>query len=146
MKPILGAIAVVIHESHVLLVQRAKAPDVGKWSYPGGGVELGETALDAALRELHEETTIIGAAPEYFTNVDVIARDDHGQVAHHFLLAVVHCNYVSGQPIAGDDAADARWVPLAQVAQLDTSASVTTVLEQALTLKHRKMDLDPSPY
>ncbi|PUB17583.1 NUDIX hydrolase [Yoonia sediminilitoris] len=146
MKPVLGVIAVVIRDSHVLLVQRGKEPNAGKWGFPGGHVELGETALAGALRELHEETTVVGTSPAYLTNVDVIQRDAQGDIQYHFLLAAVCCDYVSGTPLARDDAADARWVPLGQVGALDITENLELVLEQAITLKQRKMDLDPSSY
>lgn len=146
MKPVLGVIAVVIHDNHVLLVQRSKEPNAGQWGFPGGHVEWGETALAGALRELYEETTIVATSPRYLTNVDVIDRDGHGNIRYHFLLAAVCCEFVSGTPVAQDDAADARWVPLGQVDALDLTDRVETVLEQALALKPRKMDLDPSPY
>ena len=70
-RPLLGAIAVVVQDGHVLLARRRKEPDAGLWGYPGGHVELGETALAAAARELLEETgvtadkvTLIAEAPE----------------------------------------------------------------------------------
>ena len=57
-RPKLGAIAVVVRNDHVLLARRGKEPDAGLWGFPGGHVELGETALQAAVRELREETGV----------------------------------------------------------------------------------------
>jgi mutator protein MutT len=108
-KPKLGAIAVVVRDGHVLLVERAKAPNAGTWGFPGGHVEWGETALEAAVRELFEETGVTASSPRYLTNLDVMAQDEAGAVQHHYLLAVVLCDYVSGEPVAADDASDARW-------------------------------------
>ena len=71
-RPKLGALAVVVRGKDVLLVQRAKEPDLGLWGYPGGHFEFGETALVAAVRELHEETGVIAEAHSYLTQVDVI--------------------------------------------------------------------------
>ena len=65
LRPILGAIAVVYHRGEVLLIQRKTAPNAGWWGFPGGHVELGETAMEAARRELLEETgvaVVFGAA------------------------------------------------------------------------------------
>lgn len=116
-RPVLGAIAVVIHDGHALLVKRGKAPALGYWGFPGGHVELGETALAAALRELREETGVHAANPQYLTNVDVLRRDSSGAIAGHYLLAAVLCDYGSGTPRAGDDAAAAEWVPLNEIAE-----------------------------
>jgi len=108
--PKLGALAIVVRGAQVLLVQRSKHPDAGLWGFPGGHVELGETALEAAARELLEETSVIAQPRAYLDNVDVIERDADGQVRFHYLLAGVICDYISGTPAAGDDALDAAWV------------------------------------
>lgn len=128
-RPTLGAIAVVHHHGQFLLVQRRKAPNAGTWGFPGGHVELGETALDAAARELAEETGVIGTPLQYLTNVDAITRDRHGGVAFHFLLAVVVCRYESGTPIAADDADDAAWFTPAQAAKLNQSPNVQQIID-----------------
>ena len=130
-KPTLGAIAVVIRDGKTLLVQRKRPPAGGQWGFPGGHVELGETALEAARRELLEETGVRAEPLEYLTNVDVILRGDDGQVARHYLLAVVLCDYQDGEPIAADDAADARWVRFDDVPKLDITDRVEAVLSLA---------------
>ncbi|WP_299151512.1 NUDIX hydrolase [uncultured Tateyamaria sp.] len=113
--PKLAALAVVIWDGMVLLVKRRNEPDAGLWGFPGGHVDLGETAMDAAIRELREETTIVARPVRYLTNVDVIESDDTGVVKFHFLLAAVLCEYVCGEPIAQDDVSEARWWPVADV-------------------------------
>lgn len=132
--PKLGAIAVVVRGAEVLLVQRGKAPDIGTWGFPGGHVELGETALDAAIRELWEETSVQATAQAYLTNVDVIRHDSDGSVASHYLLAAVICDYVAGTPTAGDDARDARWIVCEDLraGHYQLSPQVLDVMELAL--------------
>lgn len=132
--PKLAALAVVIRDNHVLMVRRRNEPDAGLWGFPGGHVELGEPTLDAAVRELHEETGVTGRAVDYLTNIDVILRDDSGAVQFHFLLAAVLCAYVSGVPVANDDVSDARWVPVTDVLtqQLATSEHVDSVVTKAM--------------
>ncbi|MDP5360215.1 MAG: NUDIX domain-containing protein, partial [Paracoccaceae bacterium] len=100
MQPKLGAIAVVLHEGRFLLVKRKKEPNAGTWGFAGGHVELGETALEAAARELAEETSVIAQPERYLTNIDVITRDAAGAIQYHFLLTVVECVYISGTPVA----------------------------------------------
>ena len=119
MTPKVAAIAVVLDDDRVLLVRRKKEPDAGLWGYPGGHVDLGETALNAAARELREETGVIATPVSYLTNLDIITRDDTGAVQHHFLLAAVLCSFESGTPVAADDVSDARWF---HVDLLDTVA------------------------
>ena len=130
-RPKLGAIAVVLREGHALLVQRGKAPGKGLWGFPGGHVEPGETGLAAAARELLEETGVTATPLRYITNADVLIRDDAGQLTHHYLLAAVLCDYISGTPVAADDAADARWVPLDRIEELPLTERVMDVLEAA---------------
>lgn len=119
-RPVLGAIAVVSHridgQDHVILVQRGKAPNAGWWGFPGGHVELGETALEAAARELLEETGVQARPVEYLTNIDVIARDADGAAQQQYLLCVVLCEYLHGTPAPEDDAEQAEWIPVAEIA------------------------------
>lgn len=133
MFPRVAALAVTLDGDRVLLVQRRNPPDAGLWGFPGGHVEPGETALDAAARELAEETGVTARPLAYLDNIDVIERDEQGALRFHFLLAAVICDYVAGQPVAADDALAAEWVPLAEV--LDgarpCSASVADVLRKA---------------
>lgn len=134
LRPTLGAIAVVLKRDSVLLVQRRNPPDAGLWGFPGGHVELGETALDAAARELSEETGVTAQPVGYLTNIDVLSRDAQGNINAHFLLAVVMCEYVSGAPVAADDVQEAAWVHFDQVRQrgLPMSNRVADVLDLAL--------------
>lgn len=127
--PKVGAIAVVYHDGQFLLVQRGKDPGRGLWGFPGGHVELGETGLDAALRELQEETGVMADTPRYLTNVDAIARALDGRVSYQYLIAAVACRYVSGEPVAADDAAAAEWVDASEVlaGTRDMSADVVRV-------------------
>src|SRR3712207_5130849 len=107
--PIPAAIAVVIHEGRTLLVRRANPPDAGLWGFPGGKIEFGETVKAAATRELLEETGIRGEAQDIITTLDVLVPDPSGEVRQHYILIAVRCRWVSGLPIAGDDAMEARW-------------------------------------
>ncbi|MCQ0093409.1 NUDIX domain-containing protein [Roseovarius sp. M141] len=135
--PKLAALAVVMRENRVLLVKRKNEPDAGLWGFPGGHVDLGETALAAAARELREETGVVGRPTRYLTNIDVIIHDGCGGVRFHFLLAAVLCEYASGEPAAADDVSDAAWVPVSDVLQRQIACSehVDDVIRTA-TLSH----------
>lgn len=105
----LPAVGVVcIRDGEVLLIRRAKPPRKGEWSLPGGRIEHGERAVDAALRELREET---GVEAEIVGLIDVIDGLFPGR---HYVLIDYVARWVSGEPVADDDAADARFLPLAE--------------------------------
>lgn len=126
-RPIAATIAVVFREDSVLLVRRANPPDAGRWGFPGGKIEIGETLESAAVRELLEETGICGEAQRIFTAVDAFDRDDSGRVLQHFVLIAVLCRWMSGEPIAGDDALEARWFCLEDLAATNLALSLDVV-------------------
>lgn len=130
----------VIVKGDVLMARRGREPDPALWGYPGGHVEWGETALQAAARELREETGVIATPTGYLTNVDVRLKGPDGRVTSHYLLAAVACDYVSGIPKADDDIVDARWVSLAdvQAGALPFHDDVQDVLDIALRRRARK--------
>ncbi|EBA11942.1 NUDIX hydrolase [Roseobacter sp. CCS2] len=130
MQPKLGAIAVVHHAGRFLLVKRKNEPNANTWGFPGGHVELGETALEAAVRELAEETGVVGTAERYLTNVDAITFAEDGSVRFHYLLAVVVCTYRSGTPVAADDVSDAGWFTAKETATLHQSPNVQKIIEE----------------
>lgn len=134
-RPQLAALAVVLRAETLLLVRRRNEPDAGLWGYPGGRVELGETAMEAAARELLEETSVRADPREYLGNLDIILRDAAGDVAFHYLLAAVLCDYVTGEPEPADDVSEAEWIPFERVfaGDLPMSADVDTVLGLALS-------------
>lgn len=120
--PTPGVLAVVARDGRVLLVRRAKNPEKGKWGFPGGRVEPGETVADAALRELREETGVRASAGDVLTVLDVIHRRDDGELLHHFVLIAVRCVWQAGEPHAADDALEARWFTLDEVGRLGAQA------------------------
>ncbi|OAN46701.1 ADP-ribose pyrophosphatase [Paramagnetospirillum marisnigri] len=113
--PLLGVLALVTRDDRVLMVLRAKEPDKGKWGFPGGLVELGETVLAAALRELSEETGLVAEADKVVDVFDVITPDAGGRVRYHFVLNVVACRWLAGEAVAADDAADVGWFSLTEI-------------------------------
>ncbi|MGB3407859.1 MAG: NUDIX hydrolase [Jannaschia sp.] len=125
--PKLGALAVVRRGDAVLMVARGKEPNRGLWGFPGGHVELGETGLEAAARELQEETGVRAMPRRYLGNIDLIERTEDA-IAFHYLLVAVLCDYVSGEAVAADDAEDARWLTADQMRGLPMSPNVDVVL------------------
>ena len=135
-RPIAATIAAVVRAGHVLLVRRANPPDQDRWAFPGGKIDAGERIEDAAARELLEETGVTAQPLRIFDAVDVFDRDDTGALRRHFILIAVLCRWQSGEPVAGDDARDARWVPLAELDAhvLATSFGVAELAKKAAAL------------
>ncbi len=106
--------AVVFKDGKVLLVRRGKAPSEGEWAIPGGSVRLGESLQAAAEREILEETGIVIRAKEPIYVFETIEKDDAGQIRFHYVVIDLMAEYLSGEPIAADDASDARWVSLSE--------------------------------
>ena len=114
-RPIVAVLAVVLRGERALIVQRAQQPNAGRWGFPGGVLELGETVGEGAMRELLEETGIV-AEPAGVLNVhDAISRDDDGRVQFHYLLIAVRGVWRSGDGVAADDAAACAWVTRAEI-------------------------------
>ncbi|WEF23874.1 NUDIX hydrolase [Paracoccus sp. S3-43] len=129
--PVIPAVlAVVIRDGQVLLAQRANPPDAGLWGFPGGKIEFGETLHAAAERELLEETGVIATAQGIVTALDALSHTND-ELRHHFILIAVRCLWQRGEPTAADDALDARWFPLTDLASLPLSADVARLAHLA---------------
>ncbi len=113
MRPEVCVGAVVVVDDELLVIRRGHGPAAGEWSIPGGRVEAGETLAEAVVREVAEETGLEAVCGSLIGWVERIGDD------HHFVILDFHATVLEGaQPQAGDDAAEARWVPLADVAEL----------------------------
>ena len=104
-RPIAAAGVVVWRGQEVLLIRRGKPPYEGLWSIPGGRIQPGEPVRETALRELREETGITAEIAGLIDVVDSIG--DHG----HYVLIDFAAVWTAGEPVAGDDAAEAAFVP-----------------------------------
>lgn len=120
--PCVGAIA-VDDAGRVLLIQRANPPAQGRWSLPGGRVEAGESAQQAVVREVVEETGLVVEVVREVGTVEREAPDDATYVIRDFLVRVM-----SGELRAGDDAVDVRWVDRAELERLPLSPGLIDAL------------------
>lgn len=111
-RPIVGIGVAVLRPGAILLVRRGKPPNMGTWSLPGGAQELGETAEQAARRELFEEAGLEVGALLLAANVDTIRRDAAGRVQFHYTIIDFAATWIGGEPAAGSDAAATVWAPL----------------------------------
>jgi len=118
-RPIVAVLAVVLRgagsDARALIVQRAQQPNAGRWGFPGGVLELGETVGEGAMRELGEETGI-AAEPAGILDVhDAVHRDAEGRVQFHYVLIAVRGIWRAGEGAAADDAAAVAWVSRAEI-------------------------------
>jgi ADP-ribose pyrophosphatase YjhB (NUDIX family) len=131
-RPMVGLLAIVRRGDRFLLVRRAREPNKGRWGFPGGVQELGEAVVDGARRELAEETALLAGGGQAITTLDAIDRDDAGRIRYHYTLIVVLMRDVTGEPVAGDDAAEVGWFGLADLATLPAIAAVEPLMRQLL--------------
>lgn len=111
-RPIVGIGIVVLKPRQVLLVRRAKPPNIGTWTLPGGAQELNETAEQAARRELLEETGLTVGPLHLAAVVDNIRHDATGRVHFHYTIIDFAAAWEVGDPIAGSDVSDVAWADL----------------------------------
>ena len=106
--------AVVIDHDRLLLVRRGRGPAQGSWSVPGGRVQRGETLAEAVTRELREETGLDGLCGPFIGWAELL---DDTEDVHVVILDFEVTVMGDDEPVAGDDAAEVRWVDLHEVGE-----------------------------
>ena len=115
----------------VLLIRRGKAPFLDDWSLPGGRIEAGEHAGDAALRELREETGIEAQLIGLVDVVDGIFTSSTTETPHHYLLFDYAARWISGDPVAADDAVHAEWISPDRLTNLGLWSEIFKIIQAA---------------
>ena len=116
--------AVVVRDGRLLLIRRGRGVAIGSWSLPGGRVEPGEGLAEALLRELAEETGLRGTAGALCG----VAERRFG--AEHYVILDYWVDAPAGEPVAGDDAAEVRWVEAAELEELDLVDGLARFLDE----------------
>ena len=128
--PLVGVGGVVVAAGRVLLARRGKEPLRGRWTIPGGTVELGETLEAALVREMAEETGLEVDPVEVLTVFDMIRRVE-GKVASHYVIVDFLCRWRAGEARAGSDAEEVAWVGTGELDRYDLPAKTREVAEAA---------------
>lgn len=139
-RPVVGVGAVVLCSSpdsgaatpRVLLTRRRFEPLAGRWSLPGGAVEVGETLQEALARELLEETGLVVDVGPVVDVFDRITRDADGRVVYHYVLVDFVCRIAGGQLRPGSDVSEARLADPADLGPFDLTSKTRDVIEAAL--------------
>jgi len=124
-QPIVGVGALMVHDGKLLLVKRGVEPSKGKWSIPGGAVELGERIRDALIREVKEECglDVEIALERPMDAIDNIIRSREGRLQYHYVLLQFLAQLKGGNLKPSSDALEVRWVPLDEVEEYDLTKS-----------------------
>ena len=129
-KPLIGVGAVIVCNGRILLEKRKGEPGKGKWSIPGGLVELGERAEQTVIREVREETNLEVENPELIDVVDSITFDEDGRIKYHFVIIDYFVKLKGGTVKAADDAAELKWVPFNEVEKYDLTRTFREFFER----------------
>jgi 8-oxo-dGTP diphosphatase len=111
-RPLVGVGAIIFRGDSVLLAQRGREPSYGKWSIPGGLVELGESLEEAVRREVREEVGLDVSVGDLVVALDRVIRDADGKIEYHYILLDFVCESEEGTPRPSSDVLDCGFVPL----------------------------------
>ena len=130
--PRIGVGGLIINQNKVLLVKRAAPPAKGLWALPGGKLQWGETLEQAVEREVLEETGLTVKAKEIIYTFNHITHNKNGEIQFHYVIIdlLAHPCHPHTTPIPGDDAADARWLTLADLKTLPVSKPTLKLIKK----------------
>jgi 8-oxo-dGTP diphosphatase len=131
-RPFTGVGAIIFRGSEVLLVKRGRPPAAGKWSIPGGLVELGESLDAAVCREVLEEAGLEVRAIDLVAALDRVILDSEGRIEYHYILLDFLCEIVGGTLGAGTDADECRFVAVDDLGRYDMTRGTEQVIRSAL--------------
>lgn len=138
-QPILAVGAVIENDAgQVLLVQRGRPPRQDEWSIPGGKVEWGEPVQRALIREVDEETGLKIEMVGLIDIVDSFIRNDAGNLTYHHVLLDYAARALSGQPRAGDDVREVKWVARESLDDYPMWSETRRIIEESEVLLKMK--------
>jgi ADP-ribose pyrophosphatase YjhB (NUDIX family) len=135
-QPVVGVGAVIVKECKIALIKRGNEPSKGRWTIPGGLVELAESPEQVVIREAKEETGLEVDNPTLIDVVSNVDFDEKGKVKYHYVIVDYFVQVKKGIPQASSDALELSWVPFEEVERYDLTASFR------LFFKHNKKKLE----
>jgi 8-oxo-dGTP diphosphatase len=135
--PRAAASAAIFRDRRILIAERGSGPRKGYWSLPGGKIEPGETAMAAAVREIHEETSLDVTISGLLDVHNVIGVGGDGLLTHHYIICVYYGMCGPGEPRAATDISDARFVTLEDLPRYQLTDGALPIIREA----HRRLGL-----
>jgi 8-oxo-dGTP diphosphatase len=135
--PILAVSAAIIRDGKVLIVRRARSPAGGLYTLPGGGVEVGETLIEAVVREVREETALAIEPVALAGYREAITRDGDGRIERHFVILPFAARWIAGEPMLNDELSEAMWLDPSEIAGLNATAGLAEIVANAMALLAR---------
>ncbi|MEM2974996.1 MAG: NUDIX hydrolase [Candidatus Bathyarchaeia archaeon] len=129
-QPVVGVGAVLVHNGKILLIKRGTEPGRGKWSIPGGVVELGEKVVDTVVREVKEECNLEVEVDRLIDVVDDCTRDEKGRLKYHFVILDFLVRLKGGTLKSNSELLDAQWVSLDEVEKYDLTKTFRAFFER----------------
>ena len=140
-RPVVGVGGVIIDQGHTVLIRRGSEPLLGKWSIPGGTLEVGETLEQGVARELLEETGIKVRVLELIEVFDRIFLEDAPAGApgkngprFHYVIADYLCERLAGEPRAGSDVTDVAFAREEELVGFHLTETATRILKKAFAM------------
>jgi 8-oxo-dGTP diphosphatase len=131
-RPFLAVSAAIVRAGKILLVRRARPPAQGLFSLPGGVVEIGETLVEAVIREVREETSLTIEPVALAGFRETIGRDPDGRVERHFVVLPFAARWLAGEVALNEELSEARWVHPHELAGLPTTPGLGDIMATAL--------------
>jgi len=131
--PLVGVGAIIFRDERVLLVQRGTEPAYGKWSIPGGLVELGESLETAVRREVGEEVNLDVTVLDLVAVLDSVFRDENRRVEYHYVLLDFLCESPEGDPCPASDVLNCMFVPLDELGRYPMTRGTEKVIRRAFS-------------
>jgi 8-oxo-dGTP diphosphatase len=133
-RPFLAVSAAIIRDGKVLIVRRARKPALNLYSLPGGAVEVGESLIDAVVREVREETQLDVEPVGLAGHREAIVRDKEGRVERHFVILSFASRWLRGEPVLNHELDDARWIDPAELSAYKTTEGLDEIVAAAMVL------------
>jgi 8-oxo-dGTP diphosphatase len=130
-RPIIAVGGVVIYDSRVLLIRRGQPPLEGRWSIPGGILEIGETIAEGIEREMREETSVQVRVRDLIEIYEKVLRDEEERPQYHFVILDYVCEFVEGTAEAGGDVSEVMWASEQELESLMLTTAANRVIRKA---------------